>query len=249
MRGGSAVPTLSGVRNLFGKRRFPATRRAARRIQEPVRAGRPVPPALPGEQAGVSPFPGVSDNGPALLGPDRDKEGAPPEWSKPVDGCSIREGIPRAFPPLPKGRIMKTWTETLTLAALAVLFTLAACADDGAVTLDPEIDEEAVAGVQAYLENSIASRTSYASPWSGLPQPPVDPGRRIDPDLDEEKIRKFAVHGEDERSRRWRIIRAQMDFDEWDWPDPPDVRLNEAEIDLLLDRMRAAKAARMEAAK
>ena len=120
---------------------------------------------------------------------------------------------------------MKTWTETLTLAALAVLFTLAACGPGNVGNVTPDIDEEAVATVQAEVEGWIIARTT---PSFGPPQPIQQ--RTADPDIDEEKIRDYAK-GNDPSAGLWYN----------------PIPLNEAEIEFLLDRMRAKKAARREA--
>ncbi len=106
---------------------------------------------------------------------------------------------------------MKTWTETLTLAALAaVLTTLAACGP-GVGNVTPDIDEEAVAKVQAGVEH-----WRFANPVTD---------RGVDPDLDEKAIRDYAKGN---------------DPSEGHWYNP--IPLNEAEIELLLDRMREEKA-------
>ena len=121
---------------------------------------------------------------------------------------------------------MKTWTETLALAALASVLTLAACGPGDIGNVTPDIDEEAVATVQAEVEGWIFAKSTSVHPSSGLPQPPVEQ-RRTDPDLDEEAIRDYAK-GNDPSSGAWHN----------------PIPLNEAEIDFLLDRMRAKKAAR-----
>lgn len=126
---------------------------------------------------------------------------------------------------------MKTWTETLTLAALvAVLTTLAACGP-GVGNVTPDIDEEAVAKVQAGLEH-----WRYANPVAD---------RGVDPDLDEKEIRDYAKgHDPSEMCISggelppWRRNPPGCIQEEWHNPIP----LNEAEIELLLDRMRAEKA-------
>lgn len=126
---------------------------------------------------------------------------------------------------------MKTWTETLTLAALAVLFTLAACGPEDVGNVTPDIDEEAVATVQAELEEMLVGRSYSVKPgfrttqlMERLERLERLEQRRIDPDLDEESIRQYA---RDETTR---------------FPSSSRVRLNEAETDLLLERMRAKKA-------
>ena len=141
---------------------------------------------------------------------------------------------------------MKTWTETLALAALASVLTLAACGPGDVGSITPDIDEEAVATVQAEVEGWRLASSKSVNPRSGLPQPPGE-YRRVDPDLDEESIRRFAAHGEDERTLRFLAAMAQRKGVAP--PEPFRVRLNDAETDLLLDRMRAKKAARKEAAK
>lgn len=110
---------------------------------------------------------------------------------------------------------MKTWTETLTLAALAAVLTLAACADTPSVALDADMDEAAI----AELDGSIVGTTH-------------DPEslRRMDPDLDRERIRRLATGETQPRNR-----------DRWD--------LSDAEAEILLDRMKTAKDAREEVAK
>ena len=120
---------------------------------------------------------------------------------------------------------MKTWTETLTLAALAaVLTTLAACGP-GVGNVTPDIDEEAVANVQAGMEH-----------W-GFANPVADRG--VDPDLDEKEIRDYAKgHDPSERCNGGELPPYPCIPEEWHNPIP----LNEAEIELLLDRMRAEKA-------
>ena len=129
-----------------------------------------------------------------------------------------------------KAEDMKTWTETLTVAALAVLFTLAACGPEDVGNVTPDIDEEAVATVQAELEAMLVGRSYSVKPsfrttqlMERLERLERLEQRRIDPDLDEESIRQYA---RDETTR---------------FPSSSRVRLNEAETDLLLERMRAKK--------
>ncbi len=123
---------------------------------------------------------------------------------------------------------MNTWTGTHTVAALAAVLTLAACGPGDGGNMTPDIDEEAVARVQAEVETWIIAGSAAVVPSSGLPDIPVEQ-RRADPDLDEKEIRDYAK-GNDPSSG------------EWHNPIP----LNEAEIEFLLDRMRAKKAAQKE---
>lgn len=120
--------------------------------------------------------------------------------------------------------MMKRWTETLTLAALTAVLTLAACGPGNVGSVTPDIDEEAVAKVQAEVEQ-----------WRYM-NPVTDRG--IDPDLDEKEIRDYAKgHDPSERCNGVELPPACIE-DEWFNPIP----LNEAEIELLLDRLRAEKA-------
>lgn len=122
--------------------------------------------------------------------------------------------------------VRKTYLTKIPVAAamLAVLAVLAVATceprDVGGVTLD--IDEEAIVEIQARLDGWMTG-SSHG--------PDGDPGRLIDPDVDEEYIRNYARGA----ARRWIT--------------EPSVVLNEAETDLLLERMRATKAARIEAKK
>ena len=125
---------------------------------------------------------------------------------------------------------MKTWTETLTLAALAAVLTLAACGPGNVGNVTPDIDEDAVAKVQADVQGWIFAKSTSVHPSSGLPQPPVEQ-RGVDPDLDEEKIREY----------------ANGNPSPGPWHNP--ISLNDAEIDILLDRLQAKKAAGKEGAR
>ena len=130
---------------------------------------------------------------------------------------------------------MKTRTETLSLAALAAILTLAACGPGDSGNVTPDIDEEAVATVKAELDRMLHGRTSPSlnprAQARGFPQPPpAPPLRRTDPDLDEDMIREYARN-----ETSW----LRRGF-------PVQVVLNEAETELLLERMRADKAARKE---
>lgn len=107
---------------------------------------------------------------------------------------------------------------------LAGVVTLAACKSGEAVGLTPDIDDEAVAKVQADMPTWIEARSRTVLPSSGLPQPPVEIlGYGPDPDEDEAWIRRYASGGTSMFGHASPVV------------------LNEAEIDLLLERMRSAK--------
>ncbi len=115
---------------------------------------------------------------------------------------------------------MKSWTETLTLAALAAVLALGGCTSgDSSVNL--EVDEEAVAEVLAELNEMRVARLSLVRP--GLPQPLPGESRKLDPNQDEEWIREYAT-GRRKAGESGR-----------------PVILNEAETDLLLDLMKASE--------
>ncbi len=115
---------------------------------------------------------------------------------------------------------MKTWTDTLTLSALAAVLLLGGCTSgDGSVSL--EVDEEAVAEVLAELDEMRVARLSLVRP--GLPQPPPGKPRKLDPDQDDKWIRAYAKG-------------AKMASESGS-----PVILNEAETDLLLDLMKAPR--------
>ena len=117
-----------------------------------------------------------------------------------------------------------------TLTALFTLAAVGACADAGSEALDPAVDEATIAEIQAALEDRLQvtiahTRVEDPAAPSGYRREDRGSQRTMDADLDEEWIRRYA-RGE----RRL------------PWADPLPI-LSDPEIDILLDRMRAAEEA------
>ncbi len=90
------------------------------------------PPALPGEQAGVSPFPVFPRQRPGLAVRAGQTEGkAPRTGRRAVERRAVSgRGSPHDARCRKRGRNIKTWTDTLALAAFAILLMLAGCTED-----------------------------------------------------------------------------------------------------------------------
>ena len=128
---------------------------------------------------------------------------------------------------------MKTWAKTVALAAV---LALSACGLDGDVGVTPDIDEEAVAKVQEAVEEWRYGRSRSVKPGFEHLYEHTSWHRGVDPDKDEERIRRFAKGIPPSWSETCCGMPPSL------WPGNP-IALNDAEIELLLARMRAKKAA------
>ena len=144
--------------------------------------------------------------------------------------------------PSGRPRGLKTWTRTVALAAV---LALPACGQDGDVGVTPDINEEAVAKVQEAVEEWRYHRSMSVKPGFEHLYEHAAWHRGVDPDLDEERIRRFAKGIYAPSS--WQDVHPDT-IQKYDIgvelaPTYNPISLNDAEIELLVARMRAKKAA------